>query len=72
MMNYEVEDAARLLRRARNSEQAAKKKLEELRDKHWALLNQYETELEMDADTQKDKKSEEDDATKSGDLDDDK
>ena len=72
MMNYDVEDAARLLRRTRNSEQAAKKKLEDLNDKHWALLTQHQNDLEMEAENQNENKSEEGDVTKAGDLDGDK
>ena len=63
-MNYEIEDAARFLRRTRNGVKAARTKLEDLEDKHWALLSQYESELELDVDTENDEQNESDDGKK--------
>jgi hypothetical protein len=59
-LNYEIEDAARHLRRTRNGTNAARKRLEDLEDKHWALLSQHESDLELDTDAENNDKTEDD------------
>lgn len=38
----DVEDASRMLRLARAERDAAQERLDELNEKHWALLSEYE------------------------------
>ena len=44
MINFDIEDAARRLRRAKGEALAAIDKLEDLEIRHWALLRQYEAD----------------------------
>lgn len=48
IINVEVEDAGRLLRRARKEAQFVADKVSELEDRHWALLNQYQADQELE------------------------
>lgn len=47
-INFEIEDLARLLRRAKAEALAAIDKLESIELRHWALLRQYEADQELD------------------------
>ena len=40
-IELDIDDASRALRRAKSQTQAARDQLEELEDRHWALLSQY-------------------------------
>ena len=46
--NFEIEDSARMLRKAKNEAIAAIDRLESTELYHWALLRQYEADQEME------------------------
>jgi hypothetical protein len=48
MINFDMEDAARQLRRAKAEALAAIDKLESIEFRHWALLRQYEADQELE------------------------
>lgn len=48
MINFDIEDAARQLRRAKAEALAAIDKLESIEFRHWALLRQYEADQELE------------------------
>ena len=47
MINFDIEDSARQLRRAKGETLAAIDKLEDIELRHWALLRQFEADSEM-------------------------
>ena len=46
----DIEDASRILRMAKAERDAAIKKLERLKSKHWALLSEYDAARSFDLD----------------------
>ena len=46
-INFEIEDAARTLRRAKGEALAANDRLEALELRHWSLLRQYEADQQL-------------------------
>ena len=48
----EVEDAGRILRWAKKEAQFVAKKVDELEDRHWALLSQYRADQELETGSQ--------------------
>ena len=51
MINFDIEDSARRLRRAKGEALAAIDKLEALELRHWALLRQYEADEVLTGDS---------------------
>ena len=52
IVNVEVEDAGRILRRAKKEAQLVAEKVDELEDRHWALLSQYRADQELETGSQ--------------------
>ncbi len=44
----DIEDASRMLRLARAERDAALRAVDDIKSKHWALLNEYEASVEFD------------------------